>query len=221
MHTDLGVHVGVTGHRPGRLVDSAIADLRGRVRDVITTIVTASPNARVTVLSPLAEGADRIVALEALAAGCELSCPLPFSQDEYLRDFATAASRAEFHALLGRAKEVIELPGTRATPQGTEAAYAAVGGYIVGASDLLIAIWDGGSAHGSGGTADVVAAAVVSRVPVVWIGALAPHRMRLLIDGGAERHEDGTLDNLAQLVAQGYPAATPQRSDLWCRSVMP
>ena len=175
--TNRGVCVGVTGHRPDRLVGSAIDDLRGCMRDVITTILTASPNGRVTVLSPLAEGADRIVALEALAAGCELSCPLPFPQDEYLRDFATAASRAEFRALLGRATEVIELPGSRATPEGTEAAYAAVGGYIVGASDLLIAIWDGGSAHGSGGTADVVAAAVASRVPVVWIGALAPHQI--------------------------------------------
>ena len=202
VHTDPRVYVGVTGHRPNRLVGGPIADLRSRVRETVSAIITASPTGLVTILSPLAEGTDRIVAIEALAAGCDLIFPLPFPRDEYLQDFATPVSQAEYRALLGRAREVIELSGSRDTPESVDAAYAAAGQYLVGASDLLIAIWDGGSARGSGGTADVVAAAVACRVPVIWIDSLVPRHVRVVTTDGGRTHDDGTLDDLAQLIAE-------------------
>lgn len=196
------IRAGVTGHRSNRLVDSTIAELREHVRQVILTLAGATPHGRLIVVSALAEGADRLVGQEALAAGCDLVCPLPFQQDEYLRDFATEVSRAEFRALLGRATDIIELPGTRTSPEGTQDAYAAVGQYIVEAADLLIAVWDGQSARGSGGTADVVAAALARRIPVIWIDALTPHRIQVVTVDNAGGRVYGTMDDLAQRIAK-------------------
>ena len=65
------------------------------------------------VISPLAEGADRLVAKEAIALGFELQCPLPFTREEYQRDFESAQSRQEFCALIALATAVLELDGSR------------------------------------------------------------------------------------------------------------
>ena len=44
-------------------------------------------------LSALAEGADRIIAEEALALKYDLQSALPFSRDEYEKDFSAASSK--------------------------------------------------------------------------------------------------------------------------------
>ena len=103
------------------------------------------------VVSSLAEGADRIVAQEALALGYELDCPLPFERFEYERDFADQASIAEYRALLAKARSVLELDGTREVAERQTAAYQAAGLATLDHADLLIAIWDGGEARGAGG----------------------------------------------------------------------
>jgi hypothetical protein len=98
----LALQIGVTGHCLCRLpVDSD--NLKARVAETLQTIAeayrefastveaqtaydTESPALRL--LSPLAEGADRIAAMAGLAAGFELQCPLPFLRDVYAEDFA-------------------------------------------------------------------------------------------------------------------------------------
>ena len=70
-------------------------------------------NAALRMISPLAEGSDRIAAEAALAAGFELDCPLPFARDLYEADFKTEASRKAFHGLLARATNVFELEEVR------------------------------------------------------------------------------------------------------------
>lgn len=198
--TDAGLRVGVTGHRPNRLVGTDIAELRGSIREVLHAIASVASNEPLTIISPIAEGADRLVALEGLAAGYPLICPLPFRRTEYERDFATVASQAEFRAILQRAQRVIELPGTRGTPHERDVAYAAVGDFLVSSSDLLLAIWDGGMARGNGGTADVVAAALEARLPVIWVGTQKPHATQIVTWDGTTMHEGGTLADLAQLL---------------------
>ena len=74
--------------------------------------------------------------------------PLPLPQSDYLADFASAESKAEFLRLLGKADEVIELPPV---PTRDEA-YEAAGNYVLEHCDVLIAIWDGPDAQGQGGT---------------------------------------------------------------------
>lgn len=197
-----GLKVGVTGHRPNRLVDIDDTALRQSIREALTAIVNGTPGYQRTVISPLAEGADRMVAWEALNAGYRLVCPLPFSREEYARDFTTVDSHAEYSALLSQADTVVELPGTRDTPDCTDAAYAAVGRHIVSRSDLLIAVWDGHRARGDGGTADVVAAALANRMPVIWIATQPPSRVRVITREGTIARNGADLSSLPSLIAR-------------------
>jgi hypothetical protein len=139
--------VGVTGHR--RLPpDPALAD---RVREVLAAIQGALSDAKLPpvplgVVSSLAEGADRLIAREILAAeGGRLEVILPFPAEEYLRDFTTPASREEFQELLGRASAVtvVEPAGSR------DEAYAEAGRRTADRCDALIALWDGAKSRGS------------------------------------------------------------------------
>lgn len=178
------ITIAVTGHRPGRLSEAEPALLRARVREVLTPYGAGS---RPILLSPLAEGADRLVAVEALALGYRLRCPLPFPREDYLRDFQGAASRAEFSALLTRAERVIELPRSRGSPADADEAYVAVGHYLVSHADLLLAIWDGQPVGGQGGTQEVVRLALMRGLPVTWVEAAPPHDVHRLLPDGPTR----------------------------------
>lgn len=115
------------------------------------------PSTRIVILSALAEGADRLVAHEALATGCSLVVPLPMEREEYVEDFATPESRAEFEALLERAESwfVVPPPDGATAPASRDAAYANCGAYIARRCVELIALWDGEDST-LGGTANIV-----------------------------------------------------------------
>ncbi len=127
-----------------------------------------------TLLSPLAEGADRLAAHEILRLpGTELRAVLPLHQADYETDFATEESRTEFRDLLARAVIIEVIP-----PQASRAeAYMAVGCRIVEACDILLAVWDGQPSRGLGGTADVVAYARKIGRPVIIIDSENPTRI--------------------------------------------
>jgi len=121
-------------------------------------------------LSPLARGADRLAAREALALGYTLHVPMPFPQAEYEKDFDAPEDLAEFRALLAQANEdQVTLDGDHGPEMNR--AYEAVGRYVVRHCDLLIAIWDGAPSAGRGGTADIVHYAAGAGVPVWWLHA--------------------------------------------------
>jgi hypothetical protein len=174
------VAVGVTGHRPGRLESADWQLLRTRVHEVLNTLSHLDRIQHLTLMSPLAEGADQIVAREALKSGFTLECPLPFPRDEYARDFSTDAARAEYFALLSLAATVVELGGSRETPEQADVAYTAVGAFMVSKADVMLAIWDGKRARGDGGTGHVVQMALDAEVPVIWIDATTPHDVSVI-----------------------------------------
>jgi hypothetical protein len=179
--------VGVTGHRPNRLADADGDLLRSRVASVLRTLGESltGENSR-TLLSALAEGADRIVAREALALGFRLEAVLPFRRSEYEKDFRSPESLAEFHDLLSRSDSIHELQGSGATRESRDSAYDGVGRGILDRVDALVAVWDGGRARGEGGTADVLGDALGRSIPVIWIEANPPHEARLLTAEGDE-----------------------------------
>jgi hypothetical protein len=158
--------------------------LRRRVHEALAAIAEAAPASSLVVISPLADGADRLIAREAVNAGHLLDCVLPFPRDDYAADFSSVAARSEYYALLQSAAEVVELRGSRDTPQAADAAYMAAGEHVVEHADVMIAIWDGAEAHGSGGTGDVVALALACSLPVLWISAAQPHPLRLITRNG-------------------------------------
>jgi hypothetical protein len=131
-------------------------------------------------VSPLAEGADRLAAERALAAGFALECALPFDEDEYEKDFQTSArhpgpdTTADFRSLLARADHrVFRLDGAGADPDDTafqrSRAYREIGRTVVRHCDILIAIWNGRPGRGPGGTADTIRFASHSGPHVLWL----------------------------------------------------
>lgn len=188
----LALQVGVTGHRPCRLPANS-GNLKVRIAETLQTIAqayrefaataeaqtaydTESPALRL--LSPLAEGADRIAAVGGLAAGYELQCPLPFLRNLYVDDFAeTPGSLDEFDRLLGKATKILELDGERNNkPQ----AYRNVGHVVLNHSDLVLAIWDGEENPESPGTPGMVAKARRIGLPIVWVNTREPDKVRFL-----------------------------------------
>ncbi len=170
------VRIGVTGHRT--LTDrTAVAE---QVRNVLETIErdvfprsTETP-VRYTVVSALAEGADRLVAAVVLEReGAKLEVVLPLPKDDFKTDFETAESRQEFDRLLKQASQVYPPDGVEARPE----AYLSGGLRLVDHVDVLIAVWDGLPSRGTGGTADIVEYARALQVPVFVIGSQAPHEL--------------------------------------------
>lgn len=164
------VRIGVTGHR--RLTDPG--RVREEVRRRLGQIAAHFPASDVTdvvfsVLSALAEGADRIVAEETIAffgaERAELVAVLPLDPDDYASDFETPESKAAFHEALDGASHVIQ---TR-WQGGRDEAYWQAGRAVVERCDVLIAVWDGLKAQGHGGTAEVVDYAVRREVPVLTV----------------------------------------------------
>jgi len=174
------IRVGVTGHRTERLAAAGYNEeaLRESVRQVLRQIQAIARRLGrrnlgandceplLLVVSPLAAGADRIVAEEALKLDYKLESPLPFAREEYEKDFTVPESKAAFRHLLERATEVHVLNGSR---EHADQAYEAVGRSVLLHSDILIAIWNGEPAAGQGGTGQIVGESLTRRIATVWI----------------------------------------------------
>jgi hypothetical protein len=147
-----GLVVGVTGHR-----DIAEDDLnvRAAVREVLVRL--GAPERTVTVLSCLAEGADRLVARVAVEElGAHLVAPLPLEPEEYENDFATDESRQEFRRLLRLADRCFVVRGGEWATEARSRGYACAGAWVVANCGVLLALWDGEPARGAGGTGELV-----------------------------------------------------------------
>jgi len=187
------LRIGVTGHRtlsdPDELVarvQQALQHARGLIR------VSAATTVCFAAISPLAEGADRLVARAVLEQpGATLEAVLPLPADDYERDFSTEESRCEFHELLAAAARVVELPGVPTR----EEAYEQVGQYVVERCDALIAIWDGDPAQGPAGTASVVGWARDRGVPVFWIHAKPPYALTVWAGNGIDPEAYRPIDD--------------------------
>ncbi len=158
------LRIGVTAHR----VLAEIDKVNAGITEALRSIEEKFPGEPLTIISPLAEGADRLVAYSVLERPrARLIVPLPLPEQDYLTDFASAESKNEFLRLLGRAEEVIELPPV----QTRDAGYEAVGNYVLDHCDVLIAVWDGQIAQGRGGTGYIVSRARARHLPIAWVHA--------------------------------------------------
>jgi hypothetical protein len=194
--TPYRVRIGVTGHRKlddpaavEALVKKAIdAEIEGllaenarqkmeRARSAGTAAISFS------VVSSLAEGADRVVARAVLDyPDARLEAVLPMAVEDYMEDFATEASRKEFAVLLSQCSEPVLLRTRSIREERNDArgqaelrrdAYAQAGRYIVDHCDVLVAVWDGEPSRDRGGTGEIVEYAIQQKHPVlhVWGGS--------------------------------------------------
>jgi hypothetical protein len=171
--------VGVTGHRSDALPADAVSLLGERLRGALQLIAEAassihlreaatfSPDPqRLQFVSPLADGADQIAAEAALDLGFALHAVLPFGREAYRKDLVGNGALGRFNTLLERSECVLELPGD---PTDAFDAYVMTGRATVAHCDLLLAVWDGQSPRGRGGTAEVVELAIARGTPVIHV----------------------------------------------------
>ncbi|MDX6609005.1 MAG: hypothetical protein QOF85_930 [Solirubrobacterales bacterium] len=171
------IRIGVTGHkcvsREGQLQMAA----REQIRRLYGLFPSPDTEVRLSVVSQLADGADRLVVLEVLAeaaerdheARSEAILPLPYDDYIAIQKFSVR-SREEFDRLLARAV-VQSIPtgrlGDRSGSQGP--AYEAAGHQLVARCDVLVALWDGKRSGGKGGTAETLVYAAARSKPCIWI----------------------------------------------------
>ena len=148
-----------------------------------------------SLMTPLARGADRIAAREARRLGIPYDVPMPFALEEYEKDFtgsvetcpqgkvlSAAEDLREFRDLLSDCRGKVMLDGARSLKRGESGfvpgadlfsglSYQAVGRFVVRHCDLLIAVWDGSAARGRGGAQEIVEFASRAGVPVWWVHA--------------------------------------------------
>ncbi|MGA9117438.1 MAG: hypothetical protein WB626_11730 [Bacteroidota bacterium] len=151
--------VGVTGHRDLREED--LPHLRDSVSAIFRDLRGRYPRSPLILLSPLAEGADQLVAEVALAGGAGLVVPIPMPLEAYLRGFDAPAARNRFRELFAKAAGSIQTtPGEAAAATGAASEangrYAAMGAFLARTSPILIALWDGDPHDPEGGTSHVV-----------------------------------------------------------------
>jgi hypothetical protein len=162
--------VGVTSHR--NIPAGEVESIRARVRALLAQLQSEFPHAPLTVLSPLAEGGDQLVAEEGLKLGAQLVAPLPFARELYAQDFTDAAARARFESLCAQAR-LIELPlltghthAAVSTPgHERNRQYAHAGMFVARHCHLLLAIWDGKPSHRLGGTAQIAEYLLTGTLP--------------------------------------------------------
>jgi hypothetical protein len=101
------LRIGVTGHRLNRLLEPGVDldALRAQVRTALSTVRAAVEQAasdydqvyagppQLRLISPLAEGADQLVASEALELGYALHVPLPCLPEIYTAAFQRLTRR--------------------------------------------------------------------------------------------------------------------------------
>jgi len=199
------LRIGVTGHRLNRIaeadrdrvvdrIDAVFASLEAALRalpDPGDDIYESDPALRL--VTALAEGADRMATQAAMARKHQIQVVLPLDRDEYAKDFADPESAAAFHELLSCATAVFEVTEFGGESGEREKAYETTGLLTFRQSDILLAVWDGAQAHGRGGTADIVAQAVRSGIPVVWVEPDGQREPQLLWRP-AETSESGPFD---------------------------
>ena len=157
------IRIGVTGHR----FLAEIYKLQAGIDQVLTLIAKAYPDKTWSVVSALAEGADRLVVQRVLLArpDTRLIVPLPLPVSDYTQDFTSELSRMEFQELMARAAEVIPPPEVTSRNEG----YWLAGKTMLERIDVLIALWDGKVAQGQGGTGKMVTVARQRELPIAWV----------------------------------------------------
>ena len=191
--------VGVTGHREIGVEGAAAKVIAATLHDVLqdlSDIMSASAAANVAYFSDaaprlrlvtmLADGADLLAARAAASIGGEIAAVLPYSFDEYVRDFTSSESLRMLSETWQVAATKLELPGTR---QEGARAYERASDVMIANCDLVIAIWDGKPARGRAGTGDVVQNALAADLSLIVIDPAVPERAELIVPPDFESFE--------------------------------
>lgn len=185
--------IGVTGHRKLQNIES----LKNTLQAVFEDIRLKNSDGTLTplkwcALTPLAEGADRLIANEILKQDKDNSMKvvLPLTIEDCLETFSTEDSKAEFLMIMSKTKSPLSLREKSLKEEFPEEmigeartrAYEDAGRFVVDHSDILIALWDYKPARGRGGTAEIIEYAKKMKCPIYLIDTIKPDGFQF-IDG--------------------------------------
>lgn len=174
------LRIGITGHRRHRLMVSD-AVLAKRMTGAIEWLCRATKRTRtdeVEIISALAEGADAIAAQVALEKGYRLSVLLPFKLKDYEKTFTDPHYVKVFRKLIAGADHRVALSGSL---KDANEGYRAVGEGTLDQSNVVLGVWDGAPAQGTGGTPEILQSALRRRLPIIWIDARVDSQPHLIV----------------------------------------
>jgi len=152
-------HLGIVGHR---YFSNTTSSFVAEQCSAILKRVRAEHRAVVAV-SAIAEGADTLFAEAALDLGVPLEIVRPF--DDYIGDFTSRSSRRRYQRLKQAARKESKLDHAGRSDR----AYQAAMDWVIEQSDLVVVVWNGKAAKGSGGTGNAVERVVSQNRPWVHV----------------------------------------------------
>ncbi|MEH6457884.1 MAG: hypothetical protein V7749_16270 [Cocleimonas sp.] len=156
------ITIGITGHRDIHLDNLAL--ISEQLKTIFKYFKKQYPDSPLILISPLAEGADQLVANIANELQIDIYAVLPMPEEEYKKDFDKADVKSNFEALLLIAAHRRVL--TEFNPETQRSlCYANVGKWVVDQCDVLIALWDGNKNELTGGTGEIVNYALTGELP--------------------------------------------------------
>jgi uncharacterized membrane protein HdeD (DUF308 family) len=153
--------VGITGHRD--IIEKDKPLLKKSILELFRELKKECPYTPLLLLTPLADGADRLAAEAAIDEGIKYVVPLPLPKEEYEKDFPETV--AEFENLLENKNCIasFELPISdknlelaKHDSSERDKRYELAGAFVVKYSPVLIALWDGKEIDKTGGTSKIV-----------------------------------------------------------------
>lgn len=140
------IRVGIVGHRFLKQKEASFAAVQ--CREILKEM--QEEHDVIVACSAIAEGADSIFAEAALALNIPLDIVLPF--DEYEFDFVEEKALDTFRSLKAAASSITQLPfGPRSNDAYEEGMH-----WILNGTDIIVAVWNGETNGGRGGTSDAV-----------------------------------------------------------------
>jgi hypothetical protein len=160
--------VSISGHRD--LKQTKIKEYYQAIKSTLLEIMEQNKDKEILVVSPLAEGADRLIVKVALDLGLKYEVLLPMRASIYAKDFETDESYQEFNSLLLNSKGYKITPiykceetGIENTPENIQdygknrnLQYQKMGKDLVDATDAMIFLWDSIVNNKIGGTSDIL-----------------------------------------------------------------
>lgn len=141
--------VGIIGHR-----DLSKKDTYKYKKNILNILkYLQKQNIDIKVISPLADGADRLAVYQAIRLNITFEAVLPMNKCDYKKDFEYYSKKV-FDLLLKKANTITTLTYKEDVSRNFK--YESVGKYISDNCDILIALWDGKYNDLQGGTSDIL-----------------------------------------------------------------
>ncbi len=153
--------IGISGHRDLKI--SELPKYKKEIKDILKEKMEEFPDREIYILTPLAKGADQLIAKVAKELGLRYEVILPMPLELYKKDFTPKEYR-EFYTLYidavgattielvddNRLEDIVDYGEKR------DKQYLKVGQEVVKRSDFMLFLWDRVVNHKTGGTADIV-----------------------------------------------------------------